>query len=155
MTKTVSARRKPLFCASSPGSALAHIDWWKEAAHDRVNYAITKADVILDGHDTRGTDAGAFVLKLTLRSGITSAGKEITTLYGKRFHACGRAAQIWLQLPYRVQRRALHVRQGDEGLVPNRHLRRADGLKHFANSAMPQEIDTFPEFAGKTCQIYY
>jgi len=80
---------------------LAHIDWWDEAAHDRVNYAITKADVIIDGHDTRGTDAGAFVLKLTLRSGITSA-EEITTLYGKRFHACGRAAQ-YLGFSFRIE----------------------------------------------------
>lgn len=80
---------------------LAHINWWDEAAHDRVNFAITNATVIVDSHDARGLDAGAIVLKLTMRDGITSA-EEITTLYGKRFHACGRAAQ-YLGFSFRIE----------------------------------------------------
>ena len=132
---------------------LAHIDWWDEAAHDRVNYAITKGR----RHHRRSRHARHRCWRIRAQ-----ADAPIRHHVGGRDHDFIRQAlsRLWssrsvsrIQLPHRVQRRALHVRQGDKGLVPDRHLRRADGLRsNFANFAKLQEIYTFPEFAGKTCQ---
>lgn len=83
---------------------LAHRNWWHEAAHDRVNFAVKQARLIVDGNDnlTDGLhDAGAIVLQITLDE-VVAPASEMTELYGKRFHACGRAAQ-YLGFAFRME----------------------------------------------------
>lgn len=80
---------------------LGQINWWSDAAHDRVNFAIKKAEVICDSDELKIAEAGAFVLRLALDTRITGP-EEVTTLYGKRFHACGRAAQ-YLGFCFRIE----------------------------------------------------
>jgi len=72
---------------------LAYRNWWDNAEHDRVNFAIKEARLDVDSNDSGGTNgAGAIVLKLTIDEKVAKAA-EMTSLYGERFHACGRAAQ--------------------------------------------------------------
>lgn len=87
---------------------LAHHNWWKDAEHDRVNFAIKKAHLIVDGDagvqtfDSKDSlSVGAIVLKLTLDQKVAPA-QEVSTLYGSRFHACGRAAQ-YLGFVFRLE----------------------------------------------------
>lgn len=87
---------------------LAHRNWWSNAEHDRVNFAIKRAHLIVDGDagEFRGDSqdrhsVGAIVLKLTLDERIAPA-QEVSALYESRFHACGRAAQ-YLGFVFRLE----------------------------------------------------
>ncbi len=62
-----------------------------QGEHDRVNFAIKEAHLVVDGDD-RSLDPGAIVLKLRIDEKVARPD-EIYSLYGERFHACGRAAQ--------------------------------------------------------------
>jgi hypothetical protein len=81
---------------------LAHINWWEDASHDRVNFAIKKADLIVDcDEDSSDKTAGALVLKVSLRERVAPP-EEVITLYAERWHACGRAAQ-YLGFVFRLE----------------------------------------------------
>jgi hypothetical protein len=81
---------------------LAHRDWWNNAAHDRVNFAIKKSDLLVDSDDTHNADhAGAIVLKLSLDE-VVAPATELLTLYADRFHSCGRAAK-YLGFVFRIE----------------------------------------------------
>lgn len=66
-------------------------DRWPGSPHDRINFAIKSANLIVDGNDATD-DPGEIVLKLRIDEAVADP-KDIYELYGKRFHACGRAAQ--------------------------------------------------------------
>ncbi len=71
----------------------ARINWWGNAPHDRVNFAIKKAELDLDFHDeTKQT--GDIVLKLKVDERIAEI-EEIVTLdwFADSFFACGKAAR--------------------------------------------------------------
>ncbi|MGH9549263.1 MAG: hypothetical protein ACRD3W_07810 [Terriglobales bacterium] len=86
---------------------VAHRNWWEHAEHDRINFAIKKANLIVDSNEDAPVDsaslepAGAIVLKLTLDE-VVAPAMEVTTLYGDRFHSCGRAAQ-YLGFVFRLE----------------------------------------------------
>jgi hypothetical protein len=81
---------------------LAHINWWDDAGHDRVNFAIKKADLTVDcDEDCNDKTAGALVLKVSLHEKIAPP-EEVITLYAERWHACGRAAQ-YLGFVFRLE----------------------------------------------------
>ncbi len=65
---------------------------WTGSPHDRVNYAIKSSELIVDGRGHGSLDPGAIVLKLRIDP-LVCDPSDIYTLYGDRFHACGRAAQ--------------------------------------------------------------
>lgn len=72
---------------------LARRNWWDNAEHDRVNFAIKSSRLIVDSDDAPSPDhAGAIVLKLNFDEKVAPA-QELITLYRKRFHSCGRAAK--------------------------------------------------------------
>ncbi len=83
-------------------------NWWKDAEHQRVNFAIKQAHLIADSNqdmlmpETQVNGLGnAIVLKIALDERVAPA-KEVMTLYGNRFHACGRAAQ-YLGFVFRLE----------------------------------------------------
>ncbi len=87
---------------------LAHRNWWKDAEHDRINFAIKKAHLIVDGDEgvqsfvsKQNPSVGAIVLKLSLDQKVAPA-QEVSTVYESRFHACGRAAQ-YLGFVFRLE----------------------------------------------------
>jgi hypothetical protein len=72
---------------------VAQRNFWKNAEHDRVNFAIKQANLIVDSDDCPTPEhAGAIVLKLQLDSKVAPP-EEVLELYGNRFHSCGRAAK--------------------------------------------------------------
>jgi hypothetical protein len=72
---------------------LARTNFWDNAEHDRVNFAIKDAQLLVDSDDACTQEhAGAIVLKLVLDEKVAPA-EELLSLYGKRFHSCGRAAK--------------------------------------------------------------
>jgi len=75
--------------------SLARRNMWHNAPHDRVNFAIKKANLILDFHEeTKQT--GDIVLKLTVDERIAKI-EEIVTLdwFADSFFACGKAARYF------------------------------------------------------------
>lgn len=81
---------------------IADRNWWDNASHDRINFAIKDAQLDVDSNDTAGPNqAGAIVLKLKIDEKVAKA-EEMTTLYGERFHACGRGAQ-YLGFVFRIE----------------------------------------------------
>ncbi len=72
---------------------LARINWWNNAQHDRVNFAIKKSELFVDSDDAPTMEhAGAIVLKLKLDERVAPA-RELLDLYARRFHSCGRGAK--------------------------------------------------------------
>jgi hypothetical protein len=72
---------------------VARTNWWDNAEHDRVNFAIKDAQLMVDSDDACTLEhAGAIVLKLVLDNKVAPAS-ELLSLYSKRFHSCGRAAK--------------------------------------------------------------
>jgi uncharacterized protein len=81
---------------------LAHRNWWDNAEHDRVNFAIKAPELLVDSDDaTDAGHAGAIVLKLTLDE-VVAPATELLTLYADRFHSCGRAAK-YLGFVFRIE----------------------------------------------------
>jgi hypothetical protein len=92
---------------------LAHIDFWHNAAHDRVNFAIKQCEFLVDSDDKRTLDnAGAFVLKLTYDEKVAPA-RELLTLYARRFHSCGRGAKA-LGFIFRIEVNGTRYAYSDE-----------------------------------------
>lgn len=77
------------------GWSLARVNLWGNAPHDRVNFAIKKADLVLDCHDSPARQ-GEIVLCLTIDEGVATM-KEIVTLdwFADSFFACGKAAKYF------------------------------------------------------------
>jgi hypothetical protein len=81
---------------------LAHHNWWDNAEHDRVNFAIKKSELLVDSDDAPDAGhAGAIVLKLSLDE-VVAPATELLTLYADRFHSCGRAAKF-LGFVFRIE----------------------------------------------------
>lgn len=87
---------------------VARRNWWRDAEHQRVNFAIKQAHLIVDSNqdmlvpETPINRLGnAIVLRIALDEKVAPA-KEVMTLYGNRFHACGRASQ-YLGLVFRLE----------------------------------------------------
>lgn len=74
---------------------------WKGSEHDQVNFAIKSADLVVDGRGKGATDPGVIVLKLRIDEEVAKP-ELIYRLYGKRFHACGKAAQ-YLGFVFRLE----------------------------------------------------
>lgn len=76
--------------------SLARRNWWHNAAHDRVNFAIKNAIVRVDVENNPGhtRPTGEIVLQLTIDEKVASI-KEIVSLdwFADSFHACGKAAE--------------------------------------------------------------
>ncbi len=72
---------------------LAKRSFWANSAHDRVNFSIKSANLMVDGLVGLQDNAGAIVLKLIIDEKVSSA-QEIMALYHDRFHSCGKAAQF-------------------------------------------------------------
>lgn len=77
---------------------LARRNWWFNAAHDRVNFAIKEAKVQVDVEQNPGhrKPTGEIVLKMTIDEKVASI-KEIVSLdwFADSFHACGKAAEFF------------------------------------------------------------
>jgi len=77
---------------------LARRNWWFNAAHDRVNFAIKEAKVQVDVDKNPGHSkpTGEIVLKMTVDEKVASI-KEIVSLdwFADSFHACGKAAEFF------------------------------------------------------------
>lgn len=90
-----------------PASELARlraenkIHEWTGSVHDQVNYAIKSADLVVDGRGKGASDPGVIVLKLRMDENVASP-EQVYKLYGKRFHACGKAAQ-YLGFVFRLE----------------------------------------------------
>lgn len=83
-------------------AGLARTNWWDNAQHDRVNFAIKKCELLVDSADNPTKDsAGAIVLKLSFDEEVAPA-KELLTLYARRFHSCGRGAKA-LGFVFRIE----------------------------------------------------
>jgi len=98
-------RPMPAFCLRLARLlGVARRNWWENAEHDRINFAITEPQLLVDS-DERCTPehAGAIVLKLKLDERVAPAA-ELLSVYGKRFHSCGRAA---ISLGFVVSRQAI------------------------------------------------
>ncbi|MBU6450950.1 MAG: HD domain-containing protein [Cyanobacteria bacterium REEB67] len=81
---------------------IAHINWWDNAEHDRVNFAIKMSNLLVDSDDSPSpAHAGAIVLKLTLDE-VVAPATELLALYADRFHSCGRAAK-YLGFVFRIE----------------------------------------------------
>lgn len=81
---------------------LARRNWWHNAEHDRVNFAIKQCDLIVDSDDAPTKEhAGAIVLKLRLDEKVAPAS-ELLSLYARRFHSCGRGAKA-LGFVFRIE----------------------------------------------------
>lgn len=74
---------------------------WTGSVHDQVNFAIKSADLVLDGRGKGATDPGVIVLKLRMDEDVASP-EQVYNLYGRRFHACGKAAQ-YLGFVFRLE----------------------------------------------------
>ncbi len=76
--------------------SLARINMWGNAPHDRVNFSIKQADLIMDIHEDTGKKTGDIVLKLTVDERIATIA-EIVTLdwFADSFFACGKAARFF------------------------------------------------------------
>jgi prolyl oligopeptidase len=74
---------------------------WTGTEHVQVNFAIKSADLVLDGRSKGATDPGFIVLKLRLDEEVASP-EQVCKLYGRRFHACGKAAQ-YLGFVFRLE----------------------------------------------------
>lgn len=87
---------------------IARRNWWKDAQHQRANFAIKQAHLIVDSNQDMPAPVtqikrlgNAIVLRIALDERVAPA-KEVMTLYGNRFHACGRAAQ-YLGFVFRLE----------------------------------------------------
>lgn len=74
---------------------------WTGSVHDQVNFAIKSADLVLDGRGKGATDPGVIVLKLRMDEEVATP-EQVYQLYGRRFHACGKAAQ-YLGFVFRLE----------------------------------------------------
>ncbi len=92
---------------------MARTNWWANAEHDRINFAITEPQLLVDS-DERCTPehAGAIVLKLKLDEKVAPAS-ELLSVYGKRFHSCGRAA-ISLGFVFRIEVNSVRFMYDDQ-----------------------------------------
>lgn len=74
------------------GWSLARVNLWDNAPHDRVNFSIKDADLVLD----IGESEKQIVLKLIIDERIATM-KEIVTLdwFADSFFACGKAAKFF------------------------------------------------------------
>jgi hypothetical protein len=72
---------------------------WPGNDHDRINFAIKKSELVVDG--LGNDDPGAIILKLRMDERVAKA-EEVCTLYGARFHACGKGAQ-YLGFLFRIE----------------------------------------------------
>lgn len=86
----------------------ARRNWWKDAEHQRANFAIKQAHLIVDSNQDMLVSefrserpVYALVLRIALDEKVAHA-QEVMTLYGNRFHACGRAAQ-YLGFVFRLE----------------------------------------------------
>lgn len=92
---------------------LARTNWWDNAEHDRVNFAIKDVQMLIDSDSACTPEhAGAIVLKLILDEKVAPAS-ELLSLYGKRFHSCGRAA-ISLGFVFRIEVNSVRFMYDDE-----------------------------------------
>lgn len=77
---------------------LARRNWWYNAAHDRVNFAIKQAEVRVDVERNPGHSkpTGEIVLQMRIDEKVASI-KEIVSLdwFADSFHACGKAAEFF------------------------------------------------------------
>jgi hypothetical protein len=75
--------------------SLARINWWDNAPHDRVNFSIKKANLVLDFRD-EAKQTGDIVLKLDVDERIANI-EEIVTLdwFADSFFACGKGARYF------------------------------------------------------------
>jgi len=81
---------------------VAHRNWWDNAEHDRVNFAIKKSELLVDSDDAPSPEhAGAIVLKLYLDE-VVAPASELLSLYADRFHSCGRGAK-YLGFVFRIE----------------------------------------------------
>jgi uncharacterized protein len=74
---------------------------WTGNEHDQVNFAIKSADLVIDGHSKGAADPGVMVLKLRMDESVAKP-EQVYRLYGRRFHACGKAAQ-YLGFVFRLE----------------------------------------------------
>ncbi len=76
--------------------SLARYNWWGNAAHDRVNFSIKKANLVLDLPDDTTSRTGDIVLKLEVDERIANI-EEIVTLdwFADSFFACGKGARFF------------------------------------------------------------
>lgn len=105
---------------------LAKINFWENAEHDRVNFAIKECNFLVDSDDKRTLEnAGAFVLKLTYDEKVAPA-LELLTLYGRRFHSCGRGAKA-LGFIFRIEVNGTRYAYSDDAMswqpLHNFHVR--------------------------------
>lgn len=82
------------------------------SAHDQVTFAIKSSDLVVDGRE--------IVLKLRI-DGEVASPEQIYTLYGKRFHGCGKAA-LYLGFVFRLEFNGVRFYY-DEGLQSWRPFR--------------------------------
>ena len=87
---------------------IAGRNWWTDAEHQRVNFAIKQAHLLVDSNEDLPQPGpqvnrlgNAIVLSISLDEKIAPA-TEVMSLYGNRFHACGRAAQ-YLGFVFRLE----------------------------------------------------
>lgn len=75
--------------------SLARINFWANAPHDRVNFSIKQADLIVDIHDENAC-AGDIVLKLSVDERYASIGEMVTLdWFADSFFACGKASRFF------------------------------------------------------------
>jgi len=95
------------------------VRFFRGSPHDRVNFAIKEPEVIVDSGDNfESKEAGAIILKLEIDTKV-AVPSDIYTLYGERFHACGRAAGFLgyvFRLEFNGKRFAYH--KGEKTWVP-------------------------------------
>ncbi len=92
---------------------LANINIFNISEHDRVNFAIKKAELLVDFGDSSGDEiAGAIVLKLSFDDKVVPAA-ELLSLYSKRFQSCGRAAKS-LGFLFRIEVNSVRFRFDDQ-----------------------------------------
>jgi len=91
---------------------LAKVNLFNISEHDRVNFAIKKAELLVDFGDSSGDEhAGAIVLKLSFDDKVVPAA-ELLSLYSKRFQSCGRAAKS-LGFLFRIEVNSVRFRFDD------------------------------------------
>lgn len=72
---------------------------WQGSEHDRINFAIKKSELVVDGRGNE--EPGAIILKLRMDERVAKP-EEVCNLYSARFHACGKGAQ-YLEFLFRLE----------------------------------------------------
>ena len=105
------------------------MNMWDNAPHDRVNFSIKNADLVVDVHEEVTKPTGDIVLKLQIDERIATIGEMVTLdWFADSFFACGKAARFF-GFFFRIEFNGVRhmwdkaANNGNGGWVPTERIR--------------------------------